>query len=195
MDVDSSDDLSLLRRVAAGDPAALQTLYTRYGEPLFAFICHHLDGSRPDAEEVWQDTLLAAIRSLPEYRGRSRLFTWLCGIARHKIADHLRRRGRPVAAFSELPSQQLAALMDAGPLPEEILAQKDTRIRVIEALAALPEDYRAALVARYADQRSVDEVAELLGKGYKAAESLLSRARAAFRAAWSSADEDKHDEG
>lgn len=200
MNADSAEDLALARRVAAGDVSALETLYTRNAEPLFAFICHHLDGARPDAEEVWQDTLRAALRSLPRYRGRSRLFTWLCGIARHKIADNRRRRGRPAVVFSELPPEQLAALTDTRPLPEEILAQRDTRIRVVEALAGLPDEYRVALVARYADQRSVGEVAAVLGKTYKAAESLLARARAAFRAALSPEDtlspedEEQHDE-
>jgi DNA-directed RNA polymerase specialized sigma24 family protein len=52
---------------------------------------------------------------------------------------------------------------------------------VVEALGLLPTDYRMALIARYADERSVDEVARLLGRTYKATESLLSRARAAFQ--------------
>lgn len=189
MDHGSADDLSLVRRVAAGDESALEAFYARCADPLYAFICHHFDGASSDAEEIWQNTLLAGLQSLKGYSGRSRLFTWLCGIARHKIADQLRRRGQPVAAFSEMPPAQLAALIDAGPLPEEIIAQKDTRIRVVRALGTLPEDYRGALVARYADRCSVDEVARLLGTTYKAAESLLSRARRAFRTAFCKVEE------
>jgi RNA polymerase sigma-70 factor (ECF subfamily) len=83
--------------------------------------------------------------------------------------------------------------MDGGPLPEEILALKGTRLRVVEALAVLPDDYRRALVARYADQRSVGDVAKLLGRNYKATESLLGRARTAFRAAFLAESEEEHD--
>jgi RNA polymerase sigma-70 factor (ECF subfamily) len=72
-----------------------------------------------------------------------------------------------------------------SPLPEEVLSQKATCLRVVEVLGQLPPDYRAALSARYADGSSVEEVARLLAKSYKATESLLSRARAAFRAALS----------
>lgn len=195
MDAERAQDLDLARRVAAGDEAALRVLYARHADLLFAFITHRLDGARPDAEEVWQDTLLAAIEKLSTYRGQSRLFTWLCGIARHKIADHIRRRGRERGeTFSALPPDQLARLMDAGPLPEELLLRCDVRVRVIEALAALPEEYRAALVARYADGQSVTEVAQRLGRTYKATESLLSRARGAFRAAFSAASEEDRDE-
>ena len=179
-----ADDLSLVRGVAAGDESALETFYARCADPLYAFICHHLGGASSDAEEIWQDTLLAGLQSLERYSGQSRLFTWLCGIARHKISDRLRRRGQPVATLSETPPEQLAALIDAGPLPEEILEKRETRVRVVRALGPLPEDYRRALVARYADRFSVEQVAQLLGTTYKAAESLLSRARRAFREAF-----------
>ena len=184
MNLEPTDDLTLARQVAAGDEQALEAFYARYASPLFAFIHHHLDESRPDAEDVWQDTLLAALRALPAYRGQSRLFTWLCGIARHKIADHFRRQGRAaVEVFSDVPGGDLADLVATTFLPEEVVVRRATRVRVVEALGSLPQDYRAALVARYADERSVAEVARLLGRTYKAAESLLSRARAAFQEA------------
>jgi len=180
----AADDLTLARQVADGDETALETFYARYANPLFAFIYHHLDESRPDAEDVWQETLLAAINALPAYRGQSRLFTWLCGIARHKIADHFRRQGRSVAeVFSDVPQAELAALIGAGTLPEELVVRRATRVRVVQALATLRDDYRTALVARYADEQSVDEVARQLGRTYKATESLLSRARVAFQEA------------
>ncbi len=189
-----ADDLTLARRTAAGDEAALRTLYERYADPLFAYICHCFAGARGDAEEIWQDTLLVALRSLENYRGQSRLFTWLCGIARNKIADRLRSRGQPTTVFSEVSNKQLAAVLEDGPLPEEILARRATRLQVIEALMALPEEYRLALTARYAQERSVEEVAQLLGKSYKATESILSRARAAFRALLSQQDEEERNE-
>jgi RNA polymerase sigma-70 factor (ECF subfamily) len=184
MKTESTDDLTLARQVAEGDEAALETFYTRYADPLFAFIYHHLDESRPDAEDIWQDTLLAALRALPTYRGRSRLFTWLCSIARHKIADHFRRQGRAaVYPFSDVPEGHLSEMVSSTALAEEVVAQRVTRVRVVEALASLSEDYRTALVARYADERSVSDVAHLLGRTYKATESLLSRARLAFQEA------------
>ena len=58
-----------------------------------------------------------------------------------------------------------------------------TRLRVIDTLASLPEDQRQALVARYVEGCSVEKLAQQIGKTYKAAESLLARARAAFREA------------
>jgi RNA polymerase sigma-70 factor (ECF subfamily) len=182
--MEAADDLTLARQVTDGDETALEAFYARYADPLFAFIYHHIDESHPDTEDVWQETLLAAINALPAYRGQSRLFTWLCGIARHKIADHLRRQGRAVTeVFSDVSEVELAALVASGTLPEEVVARRATRVRVVQALAALPDDYRTALVARYADEQSVDEVAHQLGRTYKATESLLSRARIALQEA------------
>ena len=176
-------DLALAHRAAAGDPAALEAFYDCYADPLYAFIYHHLGEPRIEVEEVWQETLVAAVGSMEAYRGESRLYTWLCSIARHKMADYCRRLGRQLSHLNEAPLEQLEHLMDAGPLPEEELARRDVRLMVVEATASLPQDQRHAFVARYADGCSVAEIARQLGRSYKAVEALLGRARAAFREA------------
>jgi RNA polymerase sigma-70 factor (ECF subfamily) len=181
MEPETADDLALAERVASGDESALKVLYDRHADSLFGYIYHALNGARQEAEDVWQDTLSAAVRRMSSYRGQSRFFSWLCSIARHKIADYFRRRSRKGSELLLLPPEELANLIDGAPLPDEILSQSATCLRVVEALGGLPEDYRIALVARYADGHNVEEVARLLGKSYKAAESTLSRAREAFR--------------
>jgi RNA polymerase sigma-70 factor, ECF subfamily len=175
------EELRLARAAAAGSEPALAALYARLGDPSFAYIFHCLDGNRQDAEDIWQETWMAALRGLPAFRGESRLFTWLCGIARHKIMDYRRRRSQPWAMAEDLSGQELATRIDGGVLPEEMLAQAEVRARVVQALGLLPDDYRLALAWRYADGYGVDEVARRIGRSYKAAESLLARARAAFR--------------
>jgi len=179
-----TQDLQLAQSVAEGDEAALTVLYEHYADPLFAFIYHHLDAQRADVEEIWSETWLAALRSIKSYRGQSRLFTWLCSLARHKIADYCRKQRRHAQVFSTVPAELIEATMDDSPLPESILADRAIRSRVVETLMALPDDYRTALVAQYANEHSVDQIAQQLGRSYKATESLLSRARAAFRAAY-----------
>lgn len=189
MDQDTSDELALAERVAQGDEGALNVLYERHADPLFGYIFHALNGARQETEEVWQETLSAAVRGITGFRGQSRFFSWLCSIARHKVADFWRRQYRHTQNMFLLPPEELTTLMDAGPLPDEILSQRATCLRVAEILGALAPDYRTALVARYADGQSVEEVARLLGKSYKAAESTLWRAKEAFRAEISSKPE------
>lgn len=178
---DPADDLDLASRVAAGDEQALGIFYARYADPLYAFIFHHLDSGRADVEDVWQETLVASVSALPGYRGKSRLFTWLCGIAKHKLTDHCRRAGRSVSPAEDGRGPDLTQVIDLAPLPDAVLQQRAVRAGVVEALALLADDYRAALVGRYVEERSVEEVASLLGRSYKATESLLSRARAGFK--------------
>jgi len=176
-------DTKLAQRVASGDEEALQIFFERYADPLFTFIFHHLDSNKDEAEEVWQMTLAASVNSMMAYRGDGQLFTWLCAIARHKIIDFRRRNRFPADVFSDLPAARLTDLLDSRPLPEEILLQRSTHVLVITALAALPDDYRIVLLERYIHERSVGEISRLLGRSYKATESLLSRARTALRTA------------
>lgn len=186
---EAAKDLALAHRVVSGEEAALKTVYDRHAEPLFAFIYHSVDGARQEAEEIWQDTLEAGIRTLASYRGQSRLFSWLCSIARHKLADHWRRQNRSRQRLCIMPPADLARLLDEGPLPDEILGRQATRLRVVEVLSQLPPDYRAVLVARHAEGQSVEEIAQRLEKSYKATESMLSRAREAFRKAFAGQSE------
>jgi RNA polymerase sigma-70 factor, ECF subfamily len=181
MGSDYQDDLNLAARVAHGDASAFNDFYARYADLIFAFINHLLVGARADAEEIWQDTFIAALRALPGYRGQSRLSSWLCSIARRKVADFHRHQGRISGAMTSLAPEQLLDLMDSQPLPDEVLQQNVTRARIVEALAGLSADYREALMARYLDGRSVEEIARRLGRSYKATESLLSRGRSTLR--------------
>ena len=175
------DDVDLAVRVARGDADAFDDFYAHHANLVFAFIYHLLNGAREDAEEIWQDTLLAAVRALPGYRGQSRLSSWLCGIARRKVADFYRRQGGAAGPVSSVPPERLLDLMDSGPLPDAVLQESVARARMVEALAGLSPDYRDALVARYVDGQPVEGVARRLGRSYKATESLLSRGRAALR--------------
>lgn len=181
MDNDLQDDLRLARRVAQGENAAFEEFYARHADLVFAFVLHRLHGSRPDAEEIWQDTLVAALRALPTFRGDCRLSSWLLGIARRKIADRWRRSGHLGRTEVPLPPEDLLAIMDSAEHPAAQLDGASVRARVVESLARLPSDYRDALTARYADGDPVECIAHRLGRTYKATESLLSRAKAALR--------------
>ena len=184
----------LASRAAAGNEVALATLYDRYADSLFAFIYHRLHGNRADAEDLFQETWLAALRFLRSYRGQTPMFFWLCGIARHKIADHFPRRARVMSAGDpKISGNRLSALVDQAPLPEELVERTETRTTVVKALALLPTEYRAALMARYVNGQSVGEIANELGRSYKAAESLLSRARTKMREALAITDLESFD--
>jgi RNA polymerase sigma-70 factor (ECF subfamily) len=173
-----SADPDSIDRIEQGDPEAWRELCEKYGEPLFRY-AYHLTRDSAAACDVRQATLLAAVEGIATYRRKVPVFAWLCGIARHKAADEVRRREYrhvPLEAVTEETWQRLSS----EPLPDELLERAETQAAVVEALWSLPEDYRQALVSRYVLGESVQELATRLGRTYKAAESILSRARDSF---------------
>jgi RNA polymerase sigma-70 factor (ECF subfamily) len=176
-----NDDLQLARKIGRGDERALEVFYERYADHLFAFIFHAVDGSQKDAEDIWQETLSTAVLRMGTYQGKSKLFTWLCAIARFKTADFYRKNGLQQLHLSEELLHKAAVDMAKEPLPENILEDRLVQRQVSLVMGRLPEKYAAVLSKRYFSGKSVQEIAVEMHVTYKAAESLLSRARRMFQ--------------
>ena len=179
------EDRRLARRVAAGDPEAFHQFFATSFSRLYRFALARLDGDPEAAADAAQETLVRALDGLRGFRGESSLHTWLCGICRHTIADRRRRPGlgATVELEEDLPAVRAAleALSDASSGPENDLRRRELQRLVHATLDALPARYGSALELRYLDELTVPEVADRLGLPYKTTESLLSRARNAFR--------------
>jgi RNA polymerase sigma-70 factor (ECF subfamily) len=87
---DALDDLALLDAIRAGDEAAFTLLYERYFDRVFNFTYARLR-NRADAEEVTQETFIAVFRCIEGFAGRSALLSWIYGIAKNTVNNHLRR--------------------------------------------------------------------------------------------------------
>jgi len=183
-------DRAVARRILAGDEAAFQELFDRFFPRLYRFALARLDGHRENARDVVQQTFCNAIERLDSYRGEAALYTWFCQICRNAIADHYRRQQRGAERVVLLEDQpNVRAILEALAAPAS--DEPDTGVwrqqvhRVVEAtLDALPGQYGEVLEWKYLDGHSVEEIARRLELGPKAAESLLTRARVAFRAAF-----------
>lgn len=182
------EDKELVERMIQGDPDAWRQFYETYGKPLFIYVYHKIGGDPSAADDVRQETLVAVIEAIASYRREVPLFAWLCGIARRKVADEFRHRKResiPLENLNEntrqMDSKVIWHQLGKEPLPDEIVERAETKTAIVEALWCLPKNYREALIARYVREESVDKMALRLGRSYKATESLLSRAREAFR--------------
>jgi RNA polymerase sigma-70 factor (ECF subfamily) len=127
--------------------------------------------------DVVQTTLCRFMEKLDGYRGESAIFTWLCAVCRNEIAGHFRRAGRGEVELDEASERESG---DAGNPEAEYLAGESDRL-VHVALDALPPRHARVLEWKYIDGLSVREIAERINLNEKAAESLLTRARAAFR--------------
>ncbi len=135
-----------------------------------------------EAEEILEETLIAASQSLPTFKGRSSFFTWLCGIANHEIADFYRKKKIKLFLFSHFPF--LEDLVSEALGPEEELLEEELRKEVKQVLSRLTEGYSLILRLKYYQGLSMGEIAKSLGLTVKAVESKLSRAREAFRIEW-----------
>jgi len=164
----------LLRRaVLAGDEGAWQTLYNETFDTLYAYILWRCGRQHDKADEIAQETWLTAVRSVRRFDPQQGTFTvWLRGIAANVMRHHLRRNGRL------RKREQAAGKIDAG---ESVPLDRQQDDRVALTLDALPERQEAVLRAKYLDGLSVAEIAAQWHESPKAVESLLSRARQAFR--------------
>jgi RNA polymerase sigma-70 factor, ECF subfamily len=173
-------DQALAQAVLARDRKAIAEFVLLCSDPLYRYVRSRLQPRLEFVDDLVQDVFLTAWRSLPQYRGQAPLKSWLLGIARHKVEDHYRDRLRDLA----LPEDASETVIEPSPGVEFVLDQAQSAATISAILAALPEGYRVALLWRYWEQRSADEMASLTGKTPKAMERVLARARQEFRQQW-----------
>jgi RNA polymerase sigma-70 factor (ECF subfamily) len=180
-------DRDLVRRLLKGDEAAFESFFDVYFPRLYRFALARLGGNEQVAEEIVQSTLCRVVRKLHTFRGEAALFTWLCTFCRREVGAHYKRANREpqrILLVEEEPEVRAAleSLMSAhGSDPEEQLRRSELARLVQVALDHLPPRYGDALEWKYIHGLSVKEIAPLLDVSPKAAESLLTRARIAFR--------------
>jgi RNA polymerase sigma-70 factor (ECF subfamily) len=182
-------DRVLVAQMRAGERRAFDEFFATCAPRLAAFVARRSGMDFASLEDIVQNTLIKAVRNLESYRGEAALMTWLTGICRRELADaHRKAARRPGhdsldavdAAAYTVPQLRVPEHQEpAGEVGDEL-----RREAVIRTLNALPERYALALEAKYGDGLSVDEVARLLGLTSIAAQSLLARAREAFRSRW-----------
>lgn len=182
-----TDSVELVGRMLKGDERAFSTFFDGYFPRLYRFALPRLNGDADAAAEVVQATLVKAMRRLADFRAEASLFTWTCQICRHEIVDYLRSRRRhadKVVLMDDSP--ELRAAVDAIAAPEleepaHHYSQAETRRLIQVVLDRLPPRYGDALEMKYVEGLSVEEIGVRLGLGQTAAQSLLARARVAFR--------------
>ena len=155
-----------------GDRAALDTLLRRHYDRLYA-LCRRMTGDAADAADACQEALIAVVRGLPSFDGRSAFGTWAYRVATNACLDELRRRRRR-------PEPGLPEGSAEVPSPVEHTESSDTRLDLDRALQSLPADYRAAVVLRDVCGLSYDEIAETLSIPPGTVRSRIARGRSAL---------------
>ncbi len=176
----SDADTDLLARVRDGDGRALETLLARYQGPLMRFSMRMCENPE-DAEDVLQESLLAAARALPEFRGESSLSSWLYSIARSFCIKQQRGLAARARRRATVGTDHAMSVADETPAPDQSAADRELINAVDAALAALPADYREVLLLRDVEGLTAPEVAAALALNVPQVKSRLHRARVALR--------------
>ena len=191
-------DKKLAERVLNGDRASFDAFFNSYYQRLYRFALVRLDHDEDLADETAQVVLCQAISKLDTYRGEAPLFSWLCTFCRYEVSKQRKARQRAqgdTPLVEDDPSVRAALdslLANASTDPDAAVYQHEVRRLVKVALDHLPSMYADTLEAKYVHDMSVKEIADVIGKSPKATESVLTRARNAFKENFNSLFGEEH---
>jgi RNA polymerase sigma-70 factor, ECF subfamily len=174
VDMGDMSDLAIIDRVLGGDVEAFARLVDRHYDRC-ARIAVRIVGNREDAEEALQDAFLRAFRALGEYEERERFSAWLTRIVVNQCRTVLARTRRREAMFLDVDPLEL----DLGASEE---GSGEPWPELERLLALLPLEQREAIVLRYADDLTYEEMARITGAGESALKMRVQRAFARLRA-------------
>jgi len=172
------DDMGLVAAARSGDRSSLDQLLRRHYDRIFA-VCRRVTGNDADAADAAQDAMIAIVRNLSKFDGRSSFGTWIYRIATNASLDELRRRRRR-------PTVSLEST-EHTPRAEQADPESGARIEGVvdglvldKALAALAEDFRVPVVLRDVAGLDYAEIAEILDVPVGTVKSRIARGRASL---------------
>jgi RNA polymerase sigma-70 factor (ECF subfamily) len=192
-DVAFEDELTLLRGLQSGDPAAFRRFVELNSANVYG-VALKLVGNEQEAEDVLQETFLSAFEAIGRFEGRSKLSTWLYRIAYNASMMHLREQSRMTTFSLDQPPEGsdddgnhvTRDLVDWSTLPDDLLLTAEARQELDRAIGELAESLRSVFVLRDIQDLSSAETAEILGITVQAVKNRLHRARLQLRARLSS---------
>lgn len=169
----SFSETEILQKALQKDDGAFAELVEKYQSPVYN-LCFRMLGSEVEAEDAAQETFWRAYQALNRYDPNRSFITWLLSIAAHHCIDQQRKRKVPVIEMDEFEDFDIA---DRSPQPESILVRSQEEAVIAEGLASLSELDRAAIILRYWQDFSEEEIAATLSLTVSAVKSRLHRAR------------------
>ena len=186
MSSDKDDDLLIVQRVQAGDKLAFNLLVNKYHRRV-ARLLTRMVRNQEDIEDVVQETFIKAYRAIGNFRGDSAFYTWIYRIAINTAKNLLVTQGRRPSTLKESNDGDSETFEDNAALsnidtPESLYQTKQIGEAVNEAMAALPEELRSAIVMREIDGLSYEEIAAAMDCPIGTVRSRIFRARESIAA-------------
>jgi RNA polymerase sigma-70 factor, ECF subfamily len=167
----TTSDEALIERIASGDKLAMQVLFARHQVRVYRFVLR-LVRDQSVAEELVGEVFLDVWRQAGRFEARSTASTWLLAIARYKALSSLRRR-----TDQELDDDKAATIEDPGDSPEVAVLKKNKGEVLRQCLTALTPDHREIIDLVYYHEKSVEEVAQIVGIGENTVKTRMFYAR------------------
>lgn len=186
------DDARLVLRCLKGDTEAYSDLIRRYQGAVYATAFYYA-GRYGAAEDVAQESFMAAYRSLPWLKETEKFGPWLRGITCRTAANWLRRHQRQLTMETPLPYRRPINIEDVHEGPGATLERDERFERVQNAIDGLPERYRLPVILRYLQELSYDEISAFTGESRDETRGVLQRAGRQLREALSDINADDGD--
>jgi RNA polymerase sigma-70 factor (ECF subfamily) len=183
-----SKDKEQVQAILHGDERDMKRFFDEYFPRIYRFAIERVSGEPQVAREVVQNTLTKVLQNIHRFRGESSLFTWICSICNNEISDYKKKQARFNQAITLQGSPlDLDAVSDVEAAsspdrPDEVYDREQKARSIHRTLDSLPATYGNVIEWKYVDGLSVEQIAERLGLGHSAAQSMLYRARMAFQA-------------
>ncbi|HTV12720.1 MAG TPA: RNA polymerase sigma factor [Acidimicrobiales bacterium] len=177
-ETDLATERELLLAAAAGVPEAVRWLLDEVAPVVYGFVFARVGGAQPVAEDLLQETLLEAVKSARSFRGDSVLTTWMCAIARRRLARYYESERRAEVARHSL---RLVEEGNGGDEEASVAETVERQDEVVRALGKLPALQRQVLVLKYLEGMSVQDIAGQVNRSRVQVQSLLQRGRDGLR--------------
>lgn len=181
MDVQQTDDMTLVAQAVKGDTSAFEKLMEHHEGRIYA-IALRMCGNREDALDCAQEAMLRIYHALDRFKGQSSFATWVYRITMNSCLDELRKRKVRAATSLDtmLESGWAPAALDSDQ-PEVQALRSEQRENIQAAIASLPEDMRAVIVLRDIQGFSYEQIADMLDANIGTIKSRISRGREKLR--------------
>jgi len=178
-------DQTDMARLKGGHEAALNDLMERHGTKLFHYLIRALQ-NEDEAADLAQETFVRVYQNRAKFDSRQKFSTWLFAIASNLLKDFYRRRARHPQVSLDAENERTGSdfggqLTDSSSTPSESLQASERAEAVRKAVASLPEELRTPLILAEYEERSQEEIGEIIGCSAKAVEMRIYRARKQLR--------------
>ena len=171
--MDHDQEQEIIGRVLGGDRSAFAGLVEKYQGVIFN-LAYRMTGSREDADDLTQETFIRAFQKLHQFQPDKKFFTWLYTIGINLIRNHLKKNARDVSHLAATGSALAHQAQENGTGKDDVLSD-DRMIRLERIIQRLPVDLREAVILKFIQDLTFDEVANLTGDSVSAVKMRIYR--------------------